>query len=134
MVGAAGVEGDQQHVWRTTFAARPERKQGEQDRWYDNSKQCLTRLDDSRFQGLISNRCLPPDCSSRSREVCTDALQLLNSCNNNDHFWVFASATTSVEYDLTVTDTATGTSRVYSNDLGQPAQAITDTSAFATCP
>ncbi|MFQ5526127.1 MAG: hypothetical protein ACE5GX_07665 [Thermoanaerobaculia bacterium] len=61
-------------------------------------------------------------------------VQLLNACSNNDHFWVFTSATTSVEYDMTVTDTVTGSSRVYSNELGQPAQAITDTSAFATCP
>ena len=38
------------------------------------------------------------------------------------------------DYELTVTDTATGASRVYENELGQVAQAITDTSAFATCP
>ena len=61
-------------------------------------------------------------------------VQLLEACGNNDHFWVFASANTNVEYDLTVTDTATGVSRVYGNPLGQVAQAITDTSAFATCP
>ncbi len=61
-------------------------------------------------------------------------VQLLDACSNNDHFWVFANANTNVEYDLTVTDTATGFSRVYENELGQAAQAITDTSAFATCP
>ena len=51
-----------------------------------------------------------------------------------NNFWVFFAATTNVEYTLTVTDTATGVSRVYENELGQAAQAITDTSAFATCP
>lgn len=35
-------------------------------------------------------------------------VQLLDACSNNDHFWVFANAATNVEYDLTVTDTATG--------------------------
>jgi hypothetical protein len=65
----------------------------------------------------------------------TDLLvQLLDRCSNNDHFWVFAGATTNVEVDLTVTDTVTGASRTYGDQLGQPAQAITDTSAFATCP
>ncbi len=61
-------------------------------------------------------------------------VQLVNACSFNDHFWVFANAATNVEYDLTVTDTATGASRVSENELGQAAQAITDTSAFATCP
>jgi hypothetical protein len=61
-------------------------------------------------------------------------VQLLDACKNNDHFWVFYGATTSVEYDLTVTDTLTGEVRSYGNELGQPAPAITDTSAFATCP
>ncbi len=37
-------------------------------------------------------------------------------------------------YELTVTDTLAGASMSYSNPLGQPADAITDTAAFATCP
>ncbi len=62
-------------------------------------------------------------------------VQLLDKCSTGfNSFWVFAAAQTNVEYDLTVTDTATGESRVYENPLGQPAEAITDTSAFATCP
>ena len=62
--------------------------------------------------------------------------QLLDACSSNDHFRVFFEGTTrpDIEYNLTVTDTETGVSRVYSNELGQPFQAITDTSAFATCP
>ena len=61
-------------------------------------------------------------------------LQMLNRCGNNNHYWVFKSANTDVEYDLTVTDTETNQVRVYNNPLGTVSPAITDTSAFATCP
>jgi hypothetical protein len=61
-------------------------------------------------------------------------VQLLNQCSFDDHFWVFYAATTNIEYTLTVTDTQTSQTKSYFNPLGQPAQAITDTSAFATCP
>ena len=59
---------------------------------------------------------------------------LLDSTGEEQRRWVFANAFTSIEYDITVTDTVAGSSRTYSNELGQPAQAVTDTSAFATCP
>lgn len=49
-------------------------------------------------------------------------------------FWVFAAATTDVEYNLTVTDTQSGEIQTYSNPLGQPSQAVLDTNAFVTCP
>ncbi len=61
-------------------------------------------------------------------------LKVIDGCDFNGHFWVFASATTDVEYNLTVTDTQSGQSRVYDNPLGSPAPAIVDTRAFATCP
>ena len=61
-------------------------------------------------------------------------VKLLDACTFDDHFWVFAAATTDVEYTLTVTDTQTGVTKDYFNPLGNPAPAITDTSAFATCP
>lgn len=61
-------------------------------------------------------------------------LKVLDGCAFNGHFWVFFSATTDVEYTLTVTDTDSGQSRVYDNPLGGPSPAITDTQAFATCP
>lgn len=60
-------------------------------------------------------------------------VKVLNGCNLTDHFWVFAAATTNVEYTLRVTDTATGAVKVYFNPLGNSAAAITDTGAFATC-
>ena len=59
---------------------------------------------------------------------------MLNECSNNNHFWVFQAASTPFSYDLTVTDTQTGTVKMYDKPLGSPAPAITDTEAFATCP
>ncbi len=61
-------------------------------------------------------------------------IKVLDGCAINDRFWVFAAATTTVEYTLRVTDTALGTVREYFNPLGDAAAAITDTGAFATCP
>ncbi len=61
-------------------------------------------------------------------------VKVLDGCGVNDHFWVFAAATTNVEYTLQVTDTATGEVREYTNRLGISSPAITDTGAFATCP
>ncbi len=60
-------------------------------------------------------------------------IKVLDGCGINNRFWVFAAATTTVEYTLTVTDTALGTIRDYFNPLGNAAAAITDTDAFATC-
>lgn len=61
-------------------------------------------------------------------------VKVLDGCNVNNHFWVFHAATTDVEYTLRVTDSLTGMTRDYGNDLGRPAPAIIDTQAFATCP
>ena len=60
-------------------------------------------------------------------------VKVLDACSFNERFWVFSAATTNVEYDLTVTDTVTGDSKTYHNSLGQRADAIGDTQAFATC-
>lgn len=61
-------------------------------------------------------------------------VKVLDGCAANDHFWVFAGSLTNVEYEITVTDTATGLSKVFTNPLGQPAAPIVDTQAFASCP
>ena len=61
-------------------------------------------------------------------------VKVLDGCRDNNHFWVFYGATTNVEYTLRVTDTVTGSTMTYGNPLGQASPAITDTSAFATCP
>ncbi|MCP3963714.1 MAG: hypothetical protein GY719_38245 [bacterium] len=60
-------------------------------------------------------------------------IKVLDGCSINDRFWVYAAATTDVEYALRVTDTAIGTSREYLNPLGTASPAITDAAAFDTC-
>ncbi len=60
-------------------------------------------------------------------------VKVLDGCGLNDRFWVFMAATTNVELTMRVTDTETGTRRSYFNALGQAANAVTDTDAFATC-
>ena len=60
-------------------------------------------------------------------------VKVLDGCGINDRFWVYAAATTDVEYTLEVTDTWTGQTVIYANPLGVSAAAITDTDAFATC-
>ncbi len=61
-------------------------------------------------------------------------VKVLDGCTLNGHYWVFAAATTTVEYTLTVTDTLTGATAVYNNPLGKVAVAINDTEALAVCP
>lgn len=61
-------------------------------------------------------------------------VKVLDGCALNGRFWVFASATTTVEYTLTVTDTRTGTAATYHNPAGTAPPAITDTGALAVCP
>ena len=60
-------------------------------------------------------------------------VKVLDGCSHNGHFWVLTAASTNVEYLLRVTDTMTGEVREYANALGQKAEAVLDTSAFATC-
>jgi hypothetical protein len=61
-------------------------------------------------------------------------VKVLDGCTVNGRFWVFAAATTNVEYTLRVTDTLTGEGVSYFNPLGAAAAAITDTGALDTCP
>lgn len=61
-------------------------------------------------------------------------LKVLDGCGFNNHYWVYYAGLTDVEMTITVTDSQTGTVRSYSNELGNAADAVTDTTAFATCP
>jgi hypothetical protein len=61
-------------------------------------------------------------------------VKVIDGCSLNHRYWVFSAATTDVEYTLTVTDTQTGAVVRYENPQGRRAPAVTDTSAFATCP
>ena len=60
-------------------------------------------------------------------------IKVVDGCELNQRYWVYAGATTDVEYRLTVTDTWTDSAREYTNPLGHRAPAITDSGAFATC-
>jgi hypothetical protein len=61
-------------------------------------------------------------------------IKVLNACQINQRFWVFAAGLTNVEVEIAVLDTQTGVERPYGNPQGVPFQPIQDTSAFATCP
>lgn len=61
-------------------------------------------------------------------------LKMVDGCDFNEHYWVFAGASTDVEYSVFVTDLETQEIRGYFNEAGNSAAAVTDTSAFATCP
>ncbi len=61
-------------------------------------------------------------------------IKVLDACNFNSRFWVFAGGLTDVNVELTVTDTQTGTVKTYTNPGHTPFKPIQDTSAFATCP
>ena len=61
-------------------------------------------------------------------------VKVVDACAEFGRHWVYAAATTDVEYTLTAIDTATGRSRRYFNPLGRRSPAITDSDAFATCP
>jgi hypothetical protein len=61
-------------------------------------------------------------------------VKVLDGCAINNHYWVFAAATTNVGYTLTVTDTATSEIAVYTNPVGVSSPAVTDASALMTCP
>jgi hypothetical protein len=56
-------------------------------------------------------------------------VKVLDGRGINGHFWVFYGSLTDVEFDLTVTDTATGQQRTYHNPAGTMASR-SDTEAF----
>jgi hypothetical protein len=60
-------------------------------------------------------------------------LKVLDGCGVNGKYWVFAAGLTNTEVTLTVTDTASGTAKVYVNPQGRSFQSVQDTNAFATC-
>ena len=61
-------------------------------------------------------------------------VKVLDACSSpSDRFWVFAGGLTDVAVDMTVTDTASGETKVYHNPPSTPFRPIQDTAAFATC-
>jgi hypothetical protein len=60
-------------------------------------------------------------------------VKVLNGCNFNDRFWVFAGGLTNVRVVLAVTDTELGNTQVYVNPLDTPFQPIQDTVTDLNC-
>ena len=60
-------------------------------------------------------------------------IKVLDACGPFERYWVFIGGITNVEFLVTVVDTQTGKVRVYLNEQGHSANAVTDTSAFSTC-
>ena len=59
---------------------------------------------------------------------------MLNGCGLNDRYWVFGAGATDVNYVVTVEDLQTDATWEYENAQGHASPAITDTTAFDTCP
>jgi hypothetical protein len=56
--------------------------------------------------------------------------KVLDGCELNGRYWVFAGGLTDVGVRITVTDTATGATKVYENPVGQPFRPVRDVEAF----
>ena len=60
-------------------------------------------------------------------------VKVLDGCEVNGHYWVFAGRMTNVGVEWKVTDTRSSTTNSYSNPAGTPFQPVQDTAAFP-CP
>ena len=61
-------------------------------------------------------------------------IKVLDGCGINNKYWVFFAATTDQKFTVKVDDLQKGQQVEYTNPLKNPADAVTDTSAFDTCP
>lgn len=62
-------------------------------------------------------------------------LKTVNACREPfNAYWVFLSATTNVEFELTLTDMKSGQVKSYRNPLGRAARPVIDLTTFADCP
>ena len=60
-------------------------------------------------------------------------VKVLDGCEVNGRYWVFAGGLTNVATQIRVTDTRTGAQKTYTNPQGQPFLPLQDTGAFAGC-
>lgn len=61
-------------------------------------------------------------------------LKVLDGCALNQRYWVFVASGSTVQYSITVTDTAHGIAWTTEHESGKVPALIPDTSALATCP
>jgi len=57
-------------------------------------------------------------------------VKVLDGCGLNQHFWVFLAPASTVDFDVTVTDLATGAVRTYHNEAGNLPALTADTDAL----
>lgn len=57
-------------------------------------------------------------------------VKMVDGCAFNGHYWVYAAATTDVEYHLRFTESASGAFRTFDNTLGTASPAFTSIEAF----
>jgi hypothetical protein len=60
-------------------------------------------------------------------------LKVLDGCAVNGRYWVFASPSTSLDYQVTVTDLEANLTVQYRHRFGEPIETVADVDAFATC-
>jgi len=63
-----------------------------------------------------------------------EVVKVLDACDLDQRFWVFAAGLTNVRVVTTVTDTLRDQTRTYVNDQGRAFRPLQDTNAFSTCP
>jgi len=106
-------------------------------------------VNDDRFRVVVNYRTFKGETGAGQPEQLTDdtgyftifdpdnvevVIKVLDACQVNDRYWVFAAGLTNLEITLEVTDTDTQDVNRYTNRLGEDFQPILDTDAFATCP
>jgi hypothetical protein len=61
-------------------------------------------------------------------------VKVLDGCGVNRHYWVFVSSGSTVQYEVTVTDTQADQTLTYGNEAGVEPPLVADTTAFTACP
>lgn len=61
-------------------------------------------------------------------------VKMVDGCRTNGASWVLVSGSTGFQWQLTITDVATGATRVYAHPLDGKASGIADFDAFTKCP
>ncbi|MCY3907531.1 MAG: hypothetical protein OXF63_09820 [Anaerolineaceae bacterium] len=60
--------------------------------------------------------------------------KVLDGCDIDGHFWIYAAGMTDMETVLTVSDSETGRAATYYNPIGRTFTTVQDHQAFAICP
>ena len=58
-------------------------------------------------------------------------VKVVEGCPVNQRWWAFVASSSTIEYEVTVTDTRSGATRTYTNELGHVPELLADTGAFS---